>query len=45
MSSGTLDIATYSDIVGAVTLGTFDVASGTITGTTGMLSSTAFTVH
>ena len=36
VSGGTLDIKTFSDTVGAVTL-----ARGTITGTTGVLSSTA----
>jgi autotransporter-associated beta strand protein len=45
VTSGTLDIATYSDIVGTVTLGTLDLASGTITGSTGMLSSTTWTVY
>lgn len=45
VTGGTLDIATYSDIVGAITLGTLDLASGTITGTTGMLNSTGFTVY
>jgi fibronectin-binding autotransporter adhesin len=45
VTGGTLDIATYSDIVGVVTLGTLDLASGTITGSTGVLSSTGFTVY
>lgn len=45
VTGGTLDIATYSDMVGAVTLGTLDLASGTITGTTGMLSSATWTVY
>ena len=45
VTGGTLDIATYSDIVGGVTLGTLDLASGTITGSTGMLSSSAWTVY
>lgn len=45
VTGGTLDIATFSDIVGAVTLGTLDLASGTITGSTGMLSGTSYTVY
>ncbi|MGI9118455.1 MAG: autotransporter-associated beta strand repeat-containing protein, partial [Minisyncoccia bacterium] len=45
VNSGTLDIATYSDMVGTVTLGTTDLASGTITGSTGVLSSTIWTVY
>ena len=45
VTGGTLDIATYSDIVGSVTLGTLDLASGTITGTTGVLSSNGWTVY
>lgn len=45
VTGGTLDIATYSDIVGTVTLGTLDLASGTITGTSGMLSSAIWTVY
>lgn len=45
VTGGTLDIATYSDIVGGVTLGTLDLASGTITGTTGVLSSNSWTVY
>ena len=45
VTGGTLDIATYSDMVGTVTLGTLDLASGTITGSTGMLSSLAWTVY
>ncbi len=45
VTGGTLDIATFSDMVGAVTLGTLDLASGTITGTTGLLSSAAWTVY
>ena len=45
VTRGTLDIATYSDMVGTVTLGTLDLASGTITGTTGMLSSSTWTVY
>ena len=45
VTGGTLDIATYSDMVGTVTLGTLDLASGTITGTTGMLSSASFVVY
>lgn len=38
ITGGTLDVATYSDMVGTVTLGTLDLASGTITGSTGILS-------
>lgn len=45
VTGGTLDIATYSDMVGTVTLGTLDLANGTITGTTGMLSSLTWTVY
>jgi autotransporter-associated beta strand protein len=45
VTGGTLDIATYSDMVGTVTLGTLDLASGTITGSTGMLSSATWTVY
>lgn len=45
VSGGTLDIVTFSDMVGAVTLGTLDLASGTITGTSGLLSATAWTVN
>jgi len=45
VTGGTLDIATYSDMVGGVTLGTLDLASGTITGSTGVLSSAAWTVY
>ncbi len=45
VTGGTLDIATFSDMVGAVTLGTLDLANGTITGTTGMLSSATWTVY
>ncbi len=45
VTGGTLDIATYSDMVGTVTLGTLDLASGTITGSTGMLSSGSWVVY
>ncbi len=45
VTGGTLDIATYSDMVGTVTLGTLDLASGTITGTTGVLSSGTWNVY
>jgi autotransporter-associated beta strand protein len=45
VTGGTLDIATYSDMVGTVTLGTLDLASGTITGSTGVLSSAIWTVY
>ncbi len=45
VTGGTLDIATFSDMVGTVTLGTLDLASGTITGSTGMLSSSTWTVY
>ncbi|MBP6931266.1 MAG: autotransporter-associated beta strand repeat-containing protein, partial [Candidatus Pacebacteria bacterium] len=45
VTGGTLDIATFSDIVGQVTLGTLDLASGTITGTTGMLSAASYVVY
>ncbi len=45
ITGGTLDIATYSDMVGTVTLGTLDLASGTITGTTGLLSSATWTLY
>ncbi len=45
ITGGTLDVATYSDMVGTVTLGTLDLASGTITGSTGILSSAAFTLY
>ncbi len=45
VTAGTLDIATFSDMVGTVTLGTLDLASGTITGTTGLLSSATWTVY
>ncbi len=45
ITGGTLDIATFSDMVGTVTLGTLDLASGTITGTTGVLSSATWTVY
>ena len=39
VTGGTLNIGNYSDMVGTVTLGTLDLASGTITGGgTGMLS-------
>lgn len=45
VTGGTLDIATFSDMVGTVTLGTLDLASGTITGSTGVLSSGSFVVY
>ncbi len=45
VTGGTLDIATFSDMVGTVTLGTLDLASGTITGSTGILSSATWTVY
>ena len=45
VTGGTLDIATFSDMVGTVTLGTLNLESGTITGTTGMLSGAAWTVY
>ena len=45
VNGGTLDIATFSDMVGAVLLGTVDLASGTITGSSGILSSSLFTVN
>ncbi len=45
VTGGTLDIATFSDMVGPVTLGTLDLASGTITGTSGILSSATWTVY
>lgn len=45
VTGGTLDIATFSDMVGTVTLGTTDLASGTITGSTGILSSATYTVY
>jgi autotransporter-associated beta strand protein len=45
VTGGTLDIATFSDMIGAVTLGTLDLASGTITGSTGMLSASSWTVY
>ncbi len=45
VTGGTLDIATYSDMVGSVVVGTLDLASGTITGSTGVLSSAAWTVY
>ncbi len=45
VTAGTLDIATYSDMVGSITLGTLDLASGTITGTTGVISSASWTLY
>ncbi len=45
VSYGTLDIGIYSDMVGTVTLGTLDLGNGTITGSTGMLSSATWTVY
>ncbi len=45
VTAGTLNISSYSDMVGTVTLGTLDGQSGTITGTSGVLSSAAFTVY
>jgi autotransporter-associated beta strand protein len=45
VTGGTLDIATFSDMVGTVTLGTLDLASGTITGSTGVLSSATWTLY
>lgn len=45
VTGGTLDIATFSDMVGAVTVGTLDLAHGTITGTTGVLSATSWTTY
>ena len=45
VTGGTLDIATYSDMVGTVTLGTLDLANGTITGSNGMLSATSYTLY
>lgn len=45
VTGGTLDIATYSDMVGTVTLGTLDLTRGTITGSTGMLSSSTWTLY
>ncbi len=45
VTGGTLDIASYSDMVGTVTLGTLDLAAGTITGTSGVLTSSTFTVY
>jgi len=45
INGGTLDISTYSDLVGTVTLGTLTGAAGTITGTTGMLSSGTWAVY
>lgn len=45
VTGGTLDIASFSDMVGTVTLGTLDLANGTITGTTGMLSASGWTVY
>lgn len=45
VTGGTLDIATFSDMVGTVTLGTLDLATGTITGTTGVISSATWTVY
>ncbi len=40
VNGGTLDVATFSDMVGAVTLGTLAGGSATITGSTGVLSGT-----
>ena len=46
MAGGTLDIATYSDMVGAVTLGLVGTLTNpTITGSTGVLTSSGFTVY
>lgn len=45
VTGGTLDIATFSDMVGTVTLGTLNLDNGTITGSTGMLSSATWTVY
>ncbi len=46
MVGGTLDIATYSDMVGTITLGLVGgTASPTITGSTGVLSSATYTVY
>ncbi|MFA7285702.1 MAG: autotransporter-associated beta strand repeat-containing protein [Candidatus Paceibacterota bacterium] len=45
VTGGTLDISNYSDMLGTVTLGTLDLASGTITGTSGVLSSPTWTVY
>jgi autotransporter-associated beta strand protein len=46
VNAGTLDIASYSDMLGGtVTLGTTDLSSGTITGTTGVLSAVSWTLN
>jgi len=45
VNGGTLDIATYSDMVGTVTLGTLAGGTGIITGSTGVLSSATFTTY
>ncbi len=45
VTGGTLNIGTFSDMVGTVTLGTLDLANGTITGSTGILSSATWTVY
>ncbi|MCX6792636.1 MAG: autotransporter-associated beta strand repeat-containing protein [Candidatus Falkowbacteria bacterium] len=46
VNNGTLDIATYSDMVGTITLGLIgDLSNPTITGSTGVLSSATFTVY
>lgn len=45
VNGGTVDIATFSDMVGTVTLGTLAGGSGTITGSTGVLSSATYTVY
>lgn len=45
VAGGTLDIASYSDMVGTVTLGTLNLGNGVITGTSGVLSSATWTVY
>jgi autotransporter-associated beta strand protein len=45
VTAGTVNIGSYSDNVGAVTVGTLDNAVGTITGSTGVLTSTSYTIN
>jgi autotransporter-associated beta strand protein len=45
VNGGILDMATYSDMVGTVTLGTLAGGTGVITGTSGILSGTSYVVY